>query len=152
MKMLRLDTVGRAILILGLILLFFSSFGGLKTSLTIPAFLLIIGMFFTKPKNVSNQVRRSSKKLNLLLTMIGCLELGLLCYSSFLILQGLTNVQWDQIYYFSYDITPKLLDGFYGFPNFGFLLGLFFSLTLLAILIVDGVILGTKRDLKHNSS
>lgn len=151
MKMLRLNTIGRAILILGLILLFFSSFGGLRINLTIPAFLLIIGISFTEPKNVSNQVRESFKKPRLFLSMLGCLVLGLFC-SSFLILQALTNVQWNEIYYFSPDIPSKLLSGAYGFPNFGFLLGLIFSLTLLTILIVDWVILGIKPDLKPNAS
>lgn len=148
--MLRFDKIGRAILVLGLILLFISSFGGLRINLIIPAFFLIIGILLDEPKKMSNQVKGAFKKPQLFPIMIGCLLLGLFC-SSFIILLALANVKWNEIYYFSSDIPSKLLSGNNGLPNFGLLLGLIFSLTLLAILIIDRVILGINPDLKPNT-
>lgn len=149
--MLEFDKVGKAILVLGLILLFFSSFDGLRVNLIIPAFLLIIGTSLAEPKRISNQVKESFKKLRLFRIMIGCLLLGLFC-SSFVILQALKNVKWNEIYYFSSDIPSKLLSGGNGSASFGLLLGLILSLTLIAILILDRLILGIKPDLKCNSN
>ena len=135
MKKMGFDKVGRTILILGLILLFFSSFDGLRINLLIPTFLLIIGTSLGEPKKISNKVKESFKKPRLFPIMIGCLFLGLFC-SSFVILQALKNFQWNEIYYFSPDIPSKILAG-NGFPSFSLLLGVIFSLTLLAILILD---------------
>ena len=133
MEMARFDKIGWVILVLGLIVLFFSSFGGLKINLIVPTFLLIIGLYCAETKNLTNQIRKSLERNHPFLIMIGSLVLGLFC-SSFLMLLALTNVQWNEIYYFSPDILSKLLSNDNEFPNFGLLLGLIFSSTLLIIL------------------
>jgi hypothetical protein len=141
MNMLTLDKIGRVILIFGLILLLVYSFAGLETGQIISAMLLVVGVFFTKPKNMSTLVVKYFNNLYTFLTIIECLMFGLLFYTSVLFLKGLINVQWGQVYYFSPDVTPKLLAGSYGFPHFGLLVAFCFVLTLIMILLVDGATL-----------
>ncbi len=148
-----LRKISRVILVLGLILLIFSSFGGLKIDLSFQVVLLSLGIFlceFTE-KNHKKEVKKQEKLMLRLGTkhysissifMIGSLILGIssCCY---LILKGMQEVQWNRIYYFSPQYVTKLVEK-YGFPDIGFKLGLILSASLLTIILFNSKLGGEK--------
>jgi ABC-type uncharacterized transport system permease subunit len=126
------------ILIVGVILLIFTSFGGLQIDLRIQVLFLSLGILLSNFTERENQDTRTTLPAGVSVILLVVLVLGI-AYASYLLVTGMEHVQWDEIYYFSSETVPQLQAGDYGFPNYDFLLGIIFSIILSAIFIISWI-------------
>jgi hypothetical protein len=120
------------------ILLIFSSFGGLQIDLRIQAPLLSFALLLSTYKERDIQATRASLSSGVSLIMLVGFILGI-AFSSYLLFTGMEKVRWEEIYYFSPETVPQLQVGYYGFPNYDFLLGIIFSLIFSGIFIIGWI-------------
>ena len=133
-----LKPLGRLVLIVGVILLTFTSFGGLRVDVRVPILILSVGTLVSTFTEGGIQAPQESLPSYVSWALVSGLFLAI-ALASYLILTGMAEVRWEEIYFFSPDIVSRLQAGYYGFPNYDFLLGCIFSFLFSGIFIASWV-------------